>query len=74
MFRSFHFSFLVTFGNENMKILRNLCLHFARQDGQVGKKLKENHSSKVTKIPKPKRRKHGMNKTIVSPSFSDAYF
>ena len=23
---------------ENTKILRNLCLHFARQDGQAGKK------------------------------------
>ena len=34
-----------------MKILRNLCLHFARQDGQDGKKTrKENHATKVTKI------------------------
>ena len=38
-----HFSFLV-FGHfwqqnyENTKILRNLCLHFGRQDGQDGKK------------------------------------
>ena len=42
MFRSFHFSFLV-FGHfwrqsyKSTKILRNLCLHFARQDGQDGK-------------------------------------
>ena len=28
-----------------MKILRNLCLHLARQDG---KKWKENHATKVT--------------------------
>ena len=36
---------------ENMKIFRNLCLHFARQDGQDGKKTrKENHATKVTKI------------------------
>ena len=68
MFRSFHFSFLV-FGHfcrqsyENTKILRNLCLHFARQDGQDGKKGKENHATKVTKIPKTKRRKYGMNET-----------
>ena len=61
MFRSFHFSFLV-FGHfwqqsyENTKILRNLCLHFARQDGQDGKSC-----NKVTKIPKTKRRKYGMN-------------
>ena len=38
VFRSFHFWFLVTFGDEVTKILRNLCLHFARQDGQDGKK------------------------------------
>ena len=35
-----------------MKILRRLCLHFARQDGQDGKKWKENHTTKVTKISK----------------------
>ena len=60
----FRFLFLVTFGNEVMKILRNLCLHFARQDGQDGKKWKENHATKVTKIPKTKRRKYGMNETL----------
>ena len=43
VFRSSHFSFLV-FGHfwrrsyENTKILCNLCLHFARQDGQDEKK------------------------------------
>ena len=38
-----------------MKTLRNLCLHFARQDGQDGgKKLKENHATKVTKNQKMK--------------------
>ena len=47
-----------------MKILRNLCLHFARQDGQDGKKGKENHETKVTKIPKTKRRNYGMKETI----------
>ena len=35
-----------------MKKLSNLCLHFARQDGQDKKKQKENHTTKVTKIPK----------------------
>ena len=45
----------------NTKISRNLCLHFARQDG---KKRKENHATKVTKIPKTKRRKYGMNETL----------
>ena len=29
-----------TFGNEVTKILHNLCLHFARQDGQDRKKQK----------------------------------
>ena len=43
MFRSSHF-FLFVFGhfwwqrNDNTKIFHNLCLHFARQDGQDGKK------------------------------------
>ena len=54
MFRSSHFSFLV-FGYfwrrsyENTKILCNLCLHFARQDGQNGKKWK-----KITQLKWPK--------------------
>ena len=63
MFRSSHFWFLV-FGNfcENTKILRNVCLRFARQDG---KKWKENHATKVSKIPETKSRKYGMNETIV---------
>ena len=65
MFCSSHFSFLV-FGHfwkwsyENMKTFRNLCLQFAWQDG---KKRNENHASKVTKIPKTKRWKYGMNET-----------
>ena len=53
MFCSSHFWFLVTFGYEvtkNMKILLNLGLHFARQDGQDRKKWKENHATKVTNI------------------------
>ena len=31
----FIFRFLVSFGNEVTNILRNLCLHFARQDGNL---------------------------------------
>ena len=31
---------------------KNICLYFARQDWQDGKKWKENHATKVTKIPK----------------------
>ena len=68
LLRSSHFSFLVTFGDEVTKIrkyvLRNLCLHFAMQDGQ-DEKRKNNHATKVTKIPKTKRRKYGMNETLV---------
>ena len=62
MFHSSHLSFLV-FGHfwrrsyENRKILQNLCLHFARQDGQDGKKQKESHATKVTKIPKNQKTK-----------------
>jgi hypothetical protein len=52
---------LVTFGDEVTKILCNLCLHFARQDGQ---ERKENHATKVTKIQKTKRQKYGMNETL----------
>ena len=52
--------FLVTFGDRVMKILRNICLQFARQDGQDGKK---NQATKVTKIPKPKRQKYGKIET-----------
>ena len=47
-----------------MKILHNLYLHFAKQDGQDGKKRKENPATKVTKMPKTKRRKYGMNETF----------
>jgi hypothetical protein len=60
MSHSSHFWFLV-FGHfwrrsyKNTKILRNLCLHFARQDGQDKKNRKENQATKVTKIKrKPK--------------------
>ena len=44
-------------------MLRNLCLYFARQDGQAGKKWKENQTTKVTKIPKIIRQKYGIKET-----------
>ena len=47
---------MVTFGDEVTKILRNLCLHFARQDGQDGK---------------TKRQKYGMNETHMVQIDSD---
>ena len=44
---------LVTFGDKNMKILRNLCkARWSRQ-----KKQKENHATKLTKIPKNQKTK-----------------
>ena len=64
MFGSSHFLLLV-FGHfwqrsyENTKILRNLCLPFARQDGEDGKKQKEDHVIKVNKIQKTKRQNMG---------------
>ena len=39
---------------ENTKILRNLSLHFAMQDRQDGKKMKENYAIKVTENQKTK--------------------
>ena len=69
MFRLSHTSFFVFrhfwhWSYENTKILRILCSHFAKQDGHDGKKRKENHATEVTKIPKTKRQKYGMNKTF----------
>ena len=61
MFRSSHFWFLV-FGHfwwrsyENTKILHNLCLHFARQDGKDGKREGKNWK-KITQLKWPKYQK-----------------
>ena len=48
---------MVTFGEELMK-------YFARQDRRDGKKGVKNHAAKVTKVPKTKRRKYGVNETV----------
>ena len=50
MFRSSHFSFLVfdhfwRWSYENTKTLHNLCLHFARQDGQDRKETERKSSN-----------------------------
>ena len=50
---------MVTFGDKVTKILRDICLHFARQDGQ------DRNATKVTIIPKTKRQKYGMNETNI---------
>ena len=70
MFRSSHFSFLdlVTFGEEVMKIRKYYVIFVYILQGKIGKtekNWKENHATKVNKIPKTKRRKYGMNETIV---------
>ena len=46
-------------------MLGNLCLHFARQDGQDGKNWKGSPATKVTKMPKTKRQKYGMKETKI---------
>jgi hypothetical protein len=68
MFCSSHFSFLVlvTFGDEVTKIRKYYVNFVSILQGEMGKaekNWKENHATKVTKIPKTKRRKYGMNET-----------
>ena len=58
LFRSSQISFLIFChfwwqSYENTKILRILCLLFARQDGQERKKWKENYATKWPKYQKP---------------------
>ena len=68
MFPSSHFWFLVTFGVEVMKMRKYYVIFDYILQGKMGKtekKQKENHATKVTKMPKTKRRKYGMNETIV---------
>ena len=56
MFRSSHFSFLVfvTFGNEVTKNTSYIIFVYISQGkmGKTEKNWKENHATKVTKIPK----------------------
>ena len=63
------FWFFVNFGDEVMKIQKNYVIFVYILQGKMGKtekKLKENHATKMTKIPKTKRRKYGMNETLFS--------
>ena len=47
-------------------------LHFARQDEPDRKKTgKENPATKVTKIPKTKRQKYGVNETQITKIFEN---
>ena len=68
MFHSSHFSFLLTFGNKVTKIRKYYVIFVYILQGKMGKtekNWKENHATKVTKIPKTKRRKYGMNETCL---------
>ena len=72
MFRSSHFWFLVTFGDEVTNIRKYYVIFVYILQGKMGKmekKWKENHAAKVTKIPKTKRRKYRMNETNVHHIF-----
>ena len=62
VFRSSHFWFLVTFEDEVTKIQK----YYVKFDYILQGKWKENHATKATKIPKTKRRKYGMNKTLLT--------
>ena len=71
MFRSSHFSFLifVTFGEKFTKMQKYyvICVYILQgKMGKMEKNWKENHATKMTKIPKTKRRKNGMKETNVS--------
>ena len=67
MFRLSHFSFF-TFGHfwwrgyQNKKILHNLCLYFARQEGQDRKNRKKISQLKWPKYLKPKDENTGWTK------------
>ena len=71
MFRSSHCSILVL-GHfwrrsyKNTKISRIFVYILQGKMGKTEKNRKENHSTKVTKIPKTKRRKYGMNETFIN--------
>ena len=68
VFRSSHFSFLVTFDDEVTKTRKFYVIFvyiLQGKMGKTGKNQKEIHATKVTKIPKTKRRKYGMNETKV---------
>ena len=58
------------------EILRNLCLHLARQHGQDQKKWKENHETKMTIIPKYvsiEWTKHKKLSTVQSGDFDEIF-
>ena len=65
----FRFSISVSFGDEVMKIRKYYVIFVYILQGKMEKNGKDNHKTKVTKIPKSNRRKYGMNETSVSLDF-----
>ena len=65
MFHSSYFSFLVTFGDEVTKILRNLCLHFEWKMGKTENKQKVAGPSWWTQLQlsQPSRTSHAYFKS-----------
>ena len=65
----FGFWFLVTFGDKVTKIQKYYVIFVYILQGKMGKtekNRKENHATKVTKTPETKRRKYGMNETLIN--------
>ena len=66
---TFRFWFFVTYDDEVTKIQKYYVILVYILQGKMGKTQKiwkENHFTKVTKIPKTKERKYGMNKTMMN--------
>jgi len=64
----FRFWFLVTFGDKVMTIRKYYVIFLYILEGKMGKtekNWKENPATKVTKMPKTKRRKYGMKETKI---------
>ena len=64
----FSFWFLVTYGDEVTKIQKYYVIFVYILQGKMGKtekNRKENHATKVTKIPKTIGQKYAMNKKII---------
>ena len=57
----FRFLFWVTFGDEVTKVRNYYVIFVYNWQGKMEKNQKENRATKVTKIPKNKRQKYGMN-------------
>ena len=75
MFHSSHFLFLVTFGDEVTEIQKYYAIFVCTLQGKIGKtenKWKEDPPAKVTKIPKTKRRKYGMDATLLYMNVSNS--